>query len=100
MNGAAWAVWSLMTVILNASLTLQSRAKNSDSLIFNGVASFITGLLYVGSLIGVGKSIFDAHSVSAVAFAVTLYAAASSVGSVLGQYAVLKLPFLRKLEHR
>src|SRR6266404_694165 len=100
MTGAeTWTIWIVGTILLNASLSVASRAKNSASLGFNFTSSWLSGVLYIGSLIGVGRSVLDAHSIPVAALAIGFYATASAVGSTAGQWAVLKLPFLRRLEH-
>jgi hypothetical protein len=93
-----WIAWTSVTVILNAALTIQSRAKNSSSLGFNFWVSWISGILFISSIGGGGQELLNAKSIKEIFFVFFVYGLASAVGSTIGQALCLKISYLRKLE--
>jgi hypothetical protein len=98
MHVWVWIAWISITVILNAALTVQSRAKNSSSLQFNFWVSWISGILFLASIGGAGQELITAGSLKKILWAFVVYGLASAIGSTTGQALCLKVPYLRKLE--
>ncbi len=57
----------------------------------------MVGVLYLGSMIGVGNEILTG-SRWAIALAILIYGAASALGSVVGQEIVLQSSYFRSIE--
>lgn len=99
INVTTWVFWSLASVAFNIANTVNSRAKQSRSWRWNAWSSFVVGILFLASMIGIGNEILkDSHWVTALAFLV--YGLSSALGSVIGQEIVLQLPFFQKIESK
>jgi hypothetical protein len=98
MHVWVWIAWISITVILNAALTVQSRAKNSSSLLFNFWVSWPSGMMFLASVSGGDQEIMSAKSWWKILTVFFVYGLASAVGSTAGQALCLKVPYLRKLE--
>jgi hypothetical protein len=83
MNALAFLFLFVITIAQNASFTLVSRARNSGSLLYNGIASvFSNGIWY-----------FVFRQIQAMpndAPTAIVYIAASAIGSVLMQWVAIK----------
>lgn len=94
MTTDLWALWGLTTVAFMAANTINSRARNSASRVYNTCATFITSVLYAGSLVGLGDAVVtNNHHLILLGFG---YAALSTVGSVIGQEVALR--YFQKVE--
>lgn len=88
MSTAWWASWAVLLLLQNASFTWVSRARNSGSVVYNGVASiFSNGIWMVGqSIIIVNIAQAKAPLLSMVLF----YALFCTIGSVISQWILIK----------
>ena len=81
-----WLVWAVLLIAQNASFTAVSRARNSNSLWYNGVASTISnGVWLVNQFIAVNKFLDVKKSgnlweLAAVVVFYTFFTATASVG--------------------
>lgn len=83
-----WASWGVLLLLQNASFTWVSRARNSGSIWYNGVASiFSNGIWMVGQSIII---VNIAQSKAPLWLMVVFYAAVCSVGSVISQWLLMK----------
>lgn len=97
MKLTAWIIWGAVSLLYNIALTINSRAKLSRSWRWNACTSFGVGLLYMGSVYGLGSEIlWGSRKALTIAFAI--YGLMSSLGSVIGQEIVLKLRFFQRIE--
>lgn len=99
MTPIAWIIWAAASVAYNIALTMNSRAKVSRSWRWNACSSFIVGIFYVGSMVGIGNEILTG-SHRQLAAAIILYGLMGSLGSVIGQEIVLRLKFFQRIEGR
>lgn len=83
-----WISWGVLLLFQNASFTWVSRARNSGSVMYNGVASvFSNGIWMVGQSI----IILNIAQAKAPLWAMVLfYAAFCTVGSVVSQWVLMK----------
>lgn len=88
----SWIVWAFVLLLQNASFTMVSRARNSKSLWYNGVASvFSNGVWFLSLGIAVDKL---AHARAAgswelLAFTAMFYTTFTVVGSVGMHYILM-----------
>jgi predicted membrane-bound spermidine synthase len=96
-NAMPWILWSAASIAFNIANTVNSRAKQSHSWRWNAWSSFIVGVLFLASMVGIRAEILTGSRRS-TALAFLIYGLASAVGSVVGQEIVLQLPFFQHLE--
>lgn len=97
---STWIIWGATSLVFNCANAINRRALQSQSRFWNGWSSFIVGVLFASSVVGIGTEILRAGSRREVAFAVVLYGAMCVVGSVLGQEIVLRAPYFKRIEGR
>lgn len=87
--------WALLLVCQNASFTLVSRARNSRSLWYHGVASvFSNGIWFASQFILISIVIKELRSIPEMLTTAAVYITSSVTGSVLMHYISMK--FLEK----
>lgn len=96
---STWLIWGTASVLFNVANTVNSRAKQSKSWKWNAWSSFVVGIFFLASMVGVGTEILTG-SRWATALAFLIYGLASAIGSVVGQEIVLQSEFFKKIEGR
>jgi hypothetical protein len=96
-----WVVWGVLLALTNGCSTLTSRARNTPSYWYHGVASFlnhtvwfVVNVMFVGVAIEIGEQGPNLEAVAVWAF----YAACSTVGSVAVHW--LSIRYLEKGNRR
>ena len=80
-----WIPWGLMLVVQNAAFTLVSRARNSNSLLYHGLASLLSnGVWFASQLILVNEflAIFKSGDWTRAAVAAVFYTVCTMTGSI------------------
>jgi hypothetical protein len=83
-----WALYIVFTFSWTFTNSIQSRAKQYRSIAANGVSTFVTSILYLGSVLFVSNLLIDAkqsHDMHQLALAIFVYAGGSVIGSCAGQ---------------
>lgn len=88
-----WLVWACLLLIQNASFTWVSRARNSSSLAYHGLASiFSNGIWFIALMFAVDK-IADArkaHSATLLIATALFYTVFTVVGSLTAHHVLMK----------
>lgn len=99
MSIMTWVIWSLFAAAFSCANAVNRRALQSRSWLWNAWSTLTVGILYVGTIVGVGNEILTG-SHKAIVLAALIYGGASALGSVIGQELVLQLSFFQRIEHR
>jgi len=88
MNLGLWLAWAVLLLFQNASFTWVSRARNSGSIWYNGIASIFSNGIF---MIGQGVIVMNiAQHKASMWLMVPFYAGVCSVGSVVSQWILMK----------
>lgn len=87
-----WAIWAAVLAITQGSGTLASRARNTPSYTYHGCAAlFSHSCFFIAQVIGIDVivEVLRTRSISLALTAFTVYAAASTSGSILAHWAAM-----------
>jgi len=93
-----WIVWIAASLAFNCANAINRRALQSKSAVWNAWSSFIVGILYASSIVGIGGELLRAGSRREIASAILTYGVTCVLGSVIGQELVLRLTYFQKIE--
>lgn len=86
-----WLLWGLLLLLQNASFTWVSRARNSGSVAYNGIASvFSNGIWFIGQLVIVNKIVEYKNSPLMLTVCAVFYTIWCVTGSMGSQYVLMK----------
>jgi hypothetical protein len=92
-----WFIWGVLLIIQNASFTMVSRARNSGSLLYHGIASiFSNGIWFLSQFILVDKfmTILKGNDWKLAAITGLFYTACTIAGSLSMHY--ISMHYLEK----
>ena len=98
MSLLTWTIWALASAAFNFMNAVNRRALQSRNWVWNAWSSFIVGILFASSIVGVGNEILRAGSKREIGLAILVYGIMCVLGSVLGQELVLRLPYFQQIE--
>jgi hypothetical protein len=91
MSSSQLVFWALLLILQNAAFTWVSRARNSGSLLYHGVASvFSNGIWFVSQFILIAAVIRPGMTLRDIVLAGAIYIAATVTGSLLMHWISMK----------
>lgn len=86
-----WVLWAALLLAQNASFTWVSRARNSGSIMYNGIASIFSNMIwFVGQLIVVNKIVEYKNDPLMLTICAIFYTIFCVNGSMWAQYVLMK----------
>jgi hypothetical protein len=98
----AWIIWCGLTFGWNSLNSMNSRAKNSASKLYNAATTLTTSTLYLLSILFVSNLLVEAHAsgnARQLVLGVVLYAVSSTAGSVVGQQYAIRFEREHHIKH-
>ena len=88
MSLEAWLAWAVLLLFQNASFTWVSRARNSGSVMYNGIASIFSNGIWMGGQAAIIVNIVQSNA--SLWVMIPFYAAICTIGSVVSQWVLMK----------
>jgi hypothetical protein len=85
-----WLGWALLLVLQNAAFTWVSRARNSGSLWYHGIAAIFSNGIWFASQLILIVSVKDLRGIGPAASVAALYVVSTATGSVLMHWFSMK----------
>ena len=86
----SWLIWGLVLLVQNASFTLVSRARNSRSLAYHGVAAVISNSTWLLSQLIIVRKVISATTFMEILITLLFYVTITTTSSVLMHWALLR----------
>jgi len=87
-----WAIWAILLILQQAAFTLVSRARNSKSIMYHGVASVLSNGLWFGSqliLIDTFMDVILKADLGLFLFAGVFYITCTLIGSLSSHWLLM-----------
>lgn len=87
----SWVIWGVLLLLQNASFTWTSRARNSGSVAYNGIASTFSNLIwFIGQLVVINKIVEYKNDPLMLGICAAFYTVWCVTGSMSSQYILMK----------